>query len=206
MTAVDPAGSPPRDRRASRITLALVISAFVAPIVIAWLLVSGVGGWTPAKSAAQGELLTPPVESADLLRQGEAAKTRLLLPFGQFTLLLITPGACSEECRKLSEQQRQIWLALGRETTRVRVAMAYGEPLNTSIVPAAPGGVPYQYLESPKSALEDLLRRVKPESRLSHALVIADSRGRLVAYYDPVRTTPAGILADLRRLLRAANS
>lgn len=204
----DPAEQTPETR--SRNQVWILIGVFFAPLLLAFFLYYGTGGWRPAGSTNHGELIDPPrpLPEVELTSAAGTKLDRLALK-GKWTLVYIGDGACDEGCREALTLIRQTRLALNDDLTRVqRLFLATGHCCDR------------RYLDGQHAGLitakaDDLggqkLLGAFPDSAASARLgriYIVDPLGNLMMYYPPPSLDPAanrGLLEDLKKLLKLSH-
>jgi hypothetical protein len=184
-----------------RLLLLLVISAFMAPLVAAWLLI---GHWRPHGSVQHGELLNPArpiaLQFTTLDQQGSTHNEAWR---GRWVLIYLGSAAlCDPRCRTSLYDMRQVRLALGRDLERVKTAL---------LLDATPGAELRQWLsaEHPATVVvtvdsvnQQLLMAAFPQAgQLGDWMYLLDPLGNLVIRY-PIDMDPRGLLKDLQRLLK----
>lgn len=180
---------PSASRR--RLTLVLVVAAFVAPIVGAWWLAMIDPPRERAGLLNHGTLLVPPIDV-----RGDAAYAvldRLALGPGEWAMILYGAGPCAEECQRRLTMLTTIRSLLGHDGTRLEVAalLDAGElqlPLVTTLVDA--------------TARRKLAARVAADGGGTEGIVFFDWRGQIMLHFTPT-APPGDIKADIKRLLRA---
>lgn len=187
----------PSGQARGRVVLVLIFVAFFAPILAAWWLV---GEWRPAGTVHHGRLLDPAV-SVTYLRGRTADGARLGPDWlqGYWTLVYVDDGACDSDCRDGLYAMRQVRLALGKESYRVR---------NLLLEPRLPAGELGDWLtrEHPQltAAVTDTETRAvleRPFGDGERGIYLIDPLGNLLMRYR-VGDDPRGILKDLTRLLK----
>jgi hypothetical protein len=175
----------PRPRR----TLLLLLALFFAPLVVAFALYYGLG-WRPASQSIHGELISP----ARAMPSG-AQNLR-----GTWALVYVGDGACDGDCRTALVFARQTRLSLDKDMTRLsRVMLATANCCDVAYLKKEHDGIKVFDVSAAQDKAE--LLAVLPEVPLQHTLFVVDPLGNLVMRYD-VRQNPAGLLADLRKLLK----
>jgi cytochrome oxidase Cu insertion factor (SCO1/SenC/PrrC family) len=210
MSPSEPA--PRQGRGPRRFTVLLVLLAFAAPMLLAWLVLQN-EAWRPGGSAARGTLVRParPLPSLAMRRLDGSPLSADELR-GRWTLVYITGSVCSDACRKGLYYTRQIRLAVGKDTPRVQRLLLFTDTPTT----AGAGALRQLLSDHPDlivatasgEALDTLLKpfRLAPgEDVVSlHRIYMLDPVGNLMMYYEP-GAEPKGILKDLERLLKASH-
>ena len=178
--------------RPQRRTLLLLLALFIAPLVAAFALYYGLG-WRPASQSIHGELISParPMPSgAQQLR-------------GDWLLVYVGDGGCDADCRTALVFARQTRLSLGKEMTRLgRVMLVTDNCCEVTYLKKEHDGIKVFDVSGEADKAE--LMNVLPVVDLKHTLFVVDPLGNLVMRYD-VRQSPAGLLDDLRKLLRLSS-
>ena len=185
--------SPPERSGNPRLTLLLVIFAFVCPIGIAWWFVYFGNEQIGADMLNHGELLSPPL---DIREASELAPLRDLgLGPGQWAMVYVTTGACDRSCTDELEKLNTIHTVLGHRGDRVQVAALLEQPLAQN---------PARISTIANPALSRHLLAMLPASAGSSShIFFLDWRGQIPMRFDG-SAKPGGITKDLKRLLRAS--
>lgn len=187
--------------RRQRLLLVLVISAFVVPLVVAWLLIDH---WRPGGSVQHGELMNPtrPVALQFTLlgQQGLAGSEAWR---GRWVLVYVGSAAhCDARCRTSLYDMRQVRLALGRDLERVKTALLLDGTPGTELHQWLASEHPNTEIAIANSANQNLLFMAFPQAgKLGDWIYLLDPLGNLVIRY-PVDIDPRGLLKDLQRLLK----
>ena len=175
-----------------RRTLLLLLALFFAPLVVAFALYYGIG-WRPSSLSIHGELISP----MRAMPEG-AQKLR-----GEWLLVYVGDGGCDEDCRTALVFARQTRLSLSKDMTRLgRVLLATDNCCDVPYLKEEHDGIKVFDVSSPEEKAE--LLAVLPEVDLRHTLFVVDPLGNMVMRYD-VRKEPAGLLDDLRKLLKLSH-
>lgn len=187
----------PASQTKARRTLLLLAAIFVLPLALAWVFTMGPLEWRPAKTVNYGVLLTPPLrlESYGVM-DARGAPLNLEVVARDWFLVVLRSAPCAEACQGLLQVAERIQIAVGRDKSRVTVAL-----LGPDDHAPAPGR--QNWLLPANAELIDALRRATGEPQLDTVLLIVDHRGRVVLMYPPAEDGH-GVLSDLKRLLRAA--
>ncbi|NLO80866.1 MAG: hypothetical protein GX093_11315 [Xanthomonadaceae bacterium] len=180
-------GSPWR----GRVGLILLFALFFAPALLAWLLV--LSGWRPASLTHHGELIQPPRPVAELVLGG-AAGTDLFA--GLWSLLLVVPSECGDDCRQALDGLQRVRIALNKDAGRVQLLLA----LPNGVAAPAPMPAGVALLRLPAAQASSLASG----NGAALAVHIVDPfEYRMMRYAAPFDAS--GLLKDLRRLLRLSN-
>ena len=175
-----------------RRTLLLLLALFIAPLAAAFALYYGFG-WRPSSQSIHGELISP----ARPMPEG-AQKLR-----GDWSLVYVGDGGCDEDCRTALVFARQTRLSLGKEMTRLgRVMLVTDNCCDVTYLKKEHEGIKVFDVSALDEKAE--LMAVLPVVELKHTLFVVDPLGNLVMRYD-VRQSPAGLLDDLRKLLKLSH-
>lgn len=171
----------------SRVALLGLVSLFLLPLVIAWLMYVGVIDFRPAKTVNRGELVQPPVE---VLWPEPIVK--LDIETG-WVLLHALPENCGELCSRDIEGLARIRRALGRDAERVRT-------VHLSPVPVDPDGI--SEIEPGAFRLWDGSGKLPAQLQdiSGNGIYLIDPLGKIMLYYRP-GSDPNDIKHDLERLL-----
>ncbi len=189
----------PEQRRSlwlSRSKLLLIALLFAIPPVAAWALLRA--GWYPEVTVNHGALVQPPepVAQAGLSRAGGDVWGADDYA-GRWTLLVVAADGCDATCAGTLDLVRRARIALNQHMERVQLALV--RPEAGAPLPIAVPGL--QDLQAPA---EVLARWRGPEQAGMVSVQLVDPWGyRMMAYAAPL--DGKGLLADLRRLLRASN-
>lgn len=182
----------------ARRTLLAIVAVFALPLVLAWLFTIGPLDWKPAKTVNYGVLLEPPLR---LQSYGvtDATGTGLTLDAvaRDWFLVVLHTASCTERCQGLLQIVERIRIAVGRDASRIILALL--GPVNDRPVPP-----PVQsWLLPADGKLVGAMRRALGAPEFDSILLIVDHRGRIVLAYPPDEDGQ-GVLDDLKRLLRGS--
>lgn len=190
----------------ARLTIIALFVLFLAPMVLAWLMVNNIITWRPSGTKEHGDLIKPPVSLRSLkLEDGAGAAVALTGHLGTWTILYLGPAQCDDACAKRVLITRQIRLAVGKELPRVRrlyLAPPGAQPLEERLRRANPDLTVVHGGAVPDSPLAMLRRRIHLEP---NQILFVDAQGYAMMRYrldQPAR----GILKDLQLLLRASQT
>ncbi|MGQ0658495.1 MAG: hypothetical protein ACT4NU_10450 [Chromatiales bacterium] len=195
--------------RSRRLTLIGIIAAFTLPILIAWLLSSGMLEWLPRGRLNYGTLIEPPV---DLSRQTFVDEGNAVVAFkhrlGDWTLATIVEMPCGNDCRDTLDRMRRVHLALREEMGQVHLAAIVDRGTPVADLRSVGADTNTQVYRTVAADLMELLRRAlaaeDPASGYNRLMLI-DYAGRAMLIYPP-RADMGGVHKDLKRLLRASKT
>jgi cytochrome oxidase Cu insertion factor (SCO1/SenC/PrrC family) len=185
--------------------LLLLTVVFAAPMIGSWVLYfhTDIGRGAGA-AGSHGRLIDPPVPLPDAALLDAATGVRSERLHGKWTLLSLAQRECDAACEKNLYRMRQLRLAVGKDTYRVqRLLVVYGESLNTltpSLLDAYRGQL---IVEGEEAGISTAAFRQSAgdEPVSANRLYLVDPLGNLILSYDP-DVDPAGIISDLKRLLK----
>ena len=169
---------------------------FLLPLVLAWLMYSGVIDYKPAATRNHGTLVNPPVKAG----LPEAFQRKGLA--GHWLLLYPVAPACGEVCRADLLGLIQVRKALGREADRTRTVVVTG---------AKPEDEAWQNIpdiESETSVISDssgMLRGQLNNIEGGAGTFLIDPMGNIMMHYR-AGADPNDIRLDLKRLLKYAKT
>lgn len=107
--------------RKNRLTLVLLILAFLVPVVVAWLMLQSMENAEQGKTKNYGDLVNPPrpLQEIQLQRLAGGAFTGEDLR-GKWTLVYFHGGDCDAQCADVISRMKQVRLAQGANMARVQ--------------------------------------------------------------------------------------
>ena len=190
--------------RQSFVLLALL---FLAPLLIAWLMLFGGKGLMPEGTTNHGTLVQPP--RTVTLPDGIRTTADLALPAdyipGKWTMIYIGDADCDDSCLQNIYKMRQTRLAQNENVRRVQRLFL----VTTTGVPAAFDRALENYPGMDVALLSpEQVDSIMPFFRVDDAAVsgaeriyLVDPLGYLMMYYAP-DAEAKGILQDLKKLLK----
>ena len=190
-----------------RIVLIVLAILFLAPVITAWWLHWGLQ-WRPAETINHGVLVAPPrrldIRYPLLTSEGTPLRSNYLR--GRWTLVTIGDANCAAACANNYYKIRQVAIAQGKNMRRVQ---------RLNLIVSNHESPPYVVSEYPGmdvAVLSSLTRAtflaafsfdgVDPVH--AHRVYLVDPLGNLMMYYHR-DAEPAGMLKDLRRLLKISS-
>ena len=194
-----------KPNKMNRLVLPAIVLLFAAPMLISWWLVTQTNIGRNADEASHGHLFTParPLPNTELVGLLNPDTSTEL--HGKWSLVVIQEGKCNEACFDALYKIRQIRLATGKYAPRVQRLLlsngAFETDLEKQLLKQFKGQLVFNYQASPDSFINSF-RSEQPEDGFANGeLYLVDPLGNLMLRYSP-GTEPAGIIKDLKRLLR----
>ena len=188
--------APPVQRWRSRAQLLLIAAIFVLPIVVAWLFTSGVIDSHSRGRLNRGELITPPVDLAQL-GPSKGLDPLLKLAPSEWAALVIEPTTCAAECAKALDRLLTIRELIGQGAVRVSV-----HALAAAASADSPHLARIHIDANAVTRLVAVFDARRPMARWP-AIMLLDWRHQLMMRYA-IDASPRDILEDLKRVLRAS--
>jgi hypothetical protein len=185
-----------------RSQLWVLIGVFFAPLLIAFLLYYGAGGWRPAGSTNHGDLINParPLPQVEL-RDTSGAKFGADVWHGKWTVVYVGDGQCDALCREALTLTRQTRLALGDDMARVqRVFLVTANCCDQAYLDAEQPGLVTVRVDN--EAGQKLLATF-PAPAVGR-IYIVDPLGNLMMSHAP-EVRSRGLLEDLKKLLKLSH-
>ncbi|MGE0485077.1 MAG: hypothetical protein AB7Q81_13120 [Gammaproteobacteria bacterium] len=181
----------------ARITLLLVVAVFVVPIGVAWWYALVAPPDDGIHLLNHGAFLEPPL---DIRHDDVMAPLRgIPLAPGEWAVLYFTAGSCEAACAEAVTTLDAIRTVIGRDATRLRIG---------ALADAASPAMTVPHL------IADPAARVRLAAATTAAaggnvpalgVVFLDWRGQIMMFFADL-SDPAGIKADLKRLLRGSRT
>jgi cytochrome oxidase Cu insertion factor (SCO1/SenC/PrrC family) len=182
--------------------LYLLFAAFLAPLIVAFI--AYYGHWIkPQNGTEHGILIQPTLNFAAL-----DTPTHDLTPFARrWVLVYIVPGACHAECAQALHLLRQLHVALGKDSDRVRrVVMIIDsqKPLHFKTGATLSAETPEYGLSHQQYT--QFLNHTKGADMMNQqgGLFIVDPNGNAMLYYPPM-FPPKGVLEDMKHVLKLSH-
>lgn len=186
----------------SRLVLVLLVIVFAAPVTVSWLLFRFTDIGRDGAAAGHGQLISPPRQLPDVALYNPADAGASAQLHGKWTLIWIAPAACDADCADALLRMRQLRLALGTNADRVQRLLLLGSGAPGAEFAAAwPGLLLLAGAAAESLPLAEFTLAPGDDPRLAGRLYLVDPRGFLMMSYAP-DADPAGIIRDLKRLLR----
>jgi cytochrome oxidase Cu insertion factor (SCO1/SenC/PrrC family) len=189
----------------SRKQIWILIGAFFAPLVLAFVLYYGLG-IRPHGSTNKGDLIHPPVAlpEVELPGMGDEKLAADALR-GKWSVVYVGDGACDERCREALTLMRQTRLALGDDMPRVqRVFLVSGNCCDEAYLEREHAGLLLGRVDNPAGqSLLDMFPDATQAATLGRSYLV-DPLGNLMMKYEP-DAPEKGLLEDLKKLLKLSH-
>ncbi|MSQ66831.1 MAG: hypothetical protein EXR83_01355 [Gammaproteobacteria bacterium] len=195
MTPSQPAPSLQRNRG----TLLLIAGLFALPILVAWLLASGLLGLGERGQLNHGVFIKPALDIAQLPLAPTSQVLRELPP-ADWAMLYISAGSCEDLCGRTLHELATIRSVIGNEAPRLSV---FGLLASPGVAPAVHAPLPRLLVDPATVAAIDAALRAPGTGIALPRIVVLDWRGQLMMSFAP-DSPPADIKEDLKRLLKAS--
>ena len=203
-------GNRPDDSQigmSARQSFVLLLLLFLAPVLIAWLMLYGGGGLIPEGSTSHGTLVEPP-RMIDLPAD-IGTRTGLALPAGylkgKWTLVYIGDAQCDDACQQNIYKMRQVRLAQNENIRRVQRLFLLTGPEFTQDLGRALENYPNMDVALLSAEQADTIatqfRVDEAAATTAERVYLVDPLGYLMMYYAP-DADPKGMLKDLKKLLK----
>jgi hypothetical protein len=190
-------------RLSSRLTLLIVATMFLLPLVLAWLMITGVVQLGPMATRNAGRLVQPPVPVAveELRSELGADPLPTAQLEGRWLLLYVLPRPCETACITVVTGLRQVHRATGRHQPRIRILLlGYGRDAavlsdiyDSFVLVRDPTG------DLTKS-LQTIVEAQQPGADVAGSAFLVDPLGSVMLYY-PAGSDLNGLKQDLQRLM-----
>ena len=182
-----------------RVALVVIAGMFVFPLILAWLMYSGVIEFNPVNTRNLGTLVRPavpvPLES---LRPAEPQSAPMEELAGHWVVLYPLPHPCDTSCLDDVAALRQVHRASGKNLARIRLLLVGAEPghrfldVYPSFYLAAAGGAEFE------SRINSVAEKFAAQAEGS--LYLVDPLGNIMLFYA-AGFDANDLKKDLKRLL-----
>ena len=191
-------------RTSSRLTLVGLFALFAVPLAAAFWLYYATD-WRPARATNHGTLIQPVRTLPGLSFPDPAAQPAVAQLFtGKWSMVVVADGRCDEACRSSLVYARQVYLGLGRLSTRVqRVLLVPADCCDREYLDREHSGLLVEDLgggDAPLAGGRGPLLAAFGTERQAQQIFIVDPHGNLMMSYD-TRLPARGLHDDLTKLL-----
>lgn len=192
-------------KRPAWVLYALLI-LFASPFAVSWWMVHFTELGRDGGAYSHGRLILPPRPMADmiLLEPGAGMRERHL--HGKWNLLYITDGECDQKCEQRLSLMRQLWFASGNDSHRLQRVLMIADTGDDSVIGKRlkkyNGQLVVMINDGDSQIMAELFKQESGDRPFdADRLYLIDPLGNLLLSYPP-GADPAGIIKDLKRLLK----
>lgn len=188
--------------RGQRLTLVVLAVIFLSPIVLSWILFSFTDVGRDEENHGHGVLIDPPRNIQDRELTDPAAGQGGIRLYGKWSLVYLASGKCGPDCDTGLYTMRQLRLAMGPDAHRVQRVLFVLNPAGPVLSDRQLNSYSGQTIAGVDEEVLQTFKLTDAESPVKlRRLYIVDPLGNLMMSY-PTGTDPAGIIKDLKRLLK----
>lgn len=197
------------EQNKGRKQLILVISFFVAPIIIAIVMYSLVPEGGPAKTKNHGDLVIPARPLVDVTLQTESGKDYKFSDMNKtWVMIYIGDAGCDNICAKVLYNMRQSRLAQRGEHLRIkRLYISTSGKAKASLLKVSKVHPGLEVVHGNSSAINNILKQFKLENKegakSAQRLYIVDPFGNLMMSYEK-GFDAKGLIKDMTLLLKVS--
>ncbi len=174
----------------NKLALISIVLLFVAPVVLALLMNTGVINLDGMNRKNQGDLLNPPVPVGEGTRLAG-----LTLKPAHWTLLVYQRTHCAQRCPEWLESLQRIKLSMTHRAEKLDVRLLSDD------APAQTGMEEWQQMPAGSELQRVLLEQASGRFADGSGVFIVSPEGYLMMAYDETHT-PAQMIKDLKVLLK----
>ncbi|MGC3981196.1 MAG: hypothetical protein QM808_08060 [Steroidobacteraceae bacterium] len=180
----------------------MVLGLFFAPLLLAFAVYYG-SSWRPTGTTNKGELITPAIPLPEVaLTKADGSATDATFLRGNWTLVYVDAGDCTQDCRTALATAQNAHQLLGKDATRVaRVFLYTGACCDAALSTEQPDLLSASVDSANGKAILDLFPLFNGlKVTDSKHVYIVDPLGNLMMSYAP-GSNPRSIYQDLKKLL-----
>ena len=191
-------------RVSPRLILMSILALFVLPLALAWMMFTGTIPFKSGNTRNLGELVVPAVPlnwSRINFIKDDVTHPSL---YGRWVILYDMPDPCGKECLGLAAGLRQVHLALGHNSVRVRIVLVLNGSGSKALIDQLFRIYPdFGLVTEPSSELSGAIFRAGkngPEPAIHPDVYLVDPDGNIMMTYNGA-SSPNLLIKDLDRLL-----
>lgn len=188
-----------------RIMLVIIAAMFLLPLILAWLMYTGTVEFSPESTKNRGTLVKPPVplnwQQASLQSTNGSPTTASERFLTHWVVLYPVPARCEEDCQSQLTSLRQVHVASGRHSSRIRLAVLVGDELSADTEQTI-NGIYDQFILVTDSTgdLFETTQAVTVSTPQQTGTYLVDPLGNIMMVYA-ADADPNDLKQDLKRLL-----
>ncbi len=186
----------------NRVIPIVLFLIFLLPVLGSWIMAFYTDFMRDKSGTLQhGILIDPPqmLENVNLTDPVQGRQTSL---HGRWTMLAISQGECEKNCQANLYRMRQIRFAMGKEMHRIQRVILLQDTIIQNSIGDVLKDYPGQLVLSQDDIDDAFMSHFFSHNKINnHAIFLIDPLGYLMMCYPP-DTDPAGIIKDMKRLLK----
>ena len=171
----------------------LLLAIFVLPVLASWLLFYN-HGYFKLKTMNHGNLITPPVQIMEEIKNTEKGK--------HWQIVYAPQNCATTQCEKMMFTLHQLQKALGKDFKRISLTLITDKNYQLKPTPAYHHLI-FNSMQYAKWQTELAQHTPALQNALLDKIYLVDPIGNLFMYY-PDSTNPMDIMKDLKRLLEVS--
>lgn len=188
-------------------TMLLILAAmFLLPLVLAWLMYTGVIDFQPESASNKGLLVSPPVpldwRRTNPVQTDAPPSATNESSLEHWVVLHPVEGDCDKHCESRLSSIRQVYLASGRQRDRIRLVVLFlGPPADGAIRKIRSIYQEFILMEDSNGGLRREFETAAAPSSPTGSTYLIDPRGNIMMVY-PAAAEANDLKEDLKRLLK----
>jgi hypothetical protein len=178
----------------NRLTIIFTVLLFMGPVVVAYLLSSGVIDYKPDSTKNNGHFVSPLVKIADYSEQQWVKELT-----GTWTLIRVVPEACANQCQQFEDELNRYQLSLGHRADKIQLML-----ISSGFLSDMPDQFPHikKIVIKQDSALANEFNKLSAASLgKGHGLYVVAPEGYLMMSFSDENTS-SEIIKDLSLLVK----
>lgn len=178
----------------NRLTIIFTVVLFTSPVVVAYLLSSGLIDYHPESTKNNGHFVSPLVKVADYVADDWAKEL-----LGHWTLIRRTPERCDKQCQELENDLHKYRLSMGHRAEKLNLIL-----LAAGFNPVVPDLFPQvnKIATAGNAQLENVFDQLSEVSfKNGHGLYVVAPEGFLMMSFT-AENTSTEIIRDLSLLVK----
>lgn len=180
----------------NRINLIIIFAVGLVPLFVAYFVFVFFPTWLPDLTTNEGQLILPPVSNELIGLSLTDSKWSLIIPMGE---------SCDEKCERRFYLARQVHVALGKESNRLKRILITTGTGNTAGVKK----MMVKYKGMHKVVLDgdqvvSVLKKVVAFPIMGNFIFLMDPNGNIMMFYSMAKIGKP-MLKDLKHLMKISN-
>jgi len=189
-----------------RSMLLILAAMFLLPLVLAWLMYTGVIDFQPESASNKGLLVSPPMpldwSRTNPVRTDTRPSATNESMLEHWVVLHPVEGDCDRHCERRLSSIRQVYLASGRHRDRIRLVVLFlGPPADGASTKIRSIFQEFIVMEDSTGGLRHAFETAAAPSSPSGSTYLIDPLGNIMMVY-PAAAEANDLKEDLKRLLK----